>query len=98
MRYCAVQQFILACLVGLMLFGVLRLALWVLRGVGLAWIVAAACLIAGWHIVQRESAAPSADSAAYRAAGTAVERATGRPCDYACRVRIADASRDDVAN
>ncbi len=35
-------------------------------------------------------------AAAYGAAHRAVEKATGKPCDYACKVKIADMSRQDA--
>jgi hypothetical protein len=41
------------------------------------------------------SSEPSAE--AYAAAHRAVERATGRPCDYACKVMIADMARQRPA-
>src|SRR5271155_2205480 len=76
------------------------LAIGVMRQVAhlVAWLGFKACaaavlavLAAVWLMGSQDQRQSSA--AAYRDAQTAVERATGQPCDYACKVMIADMGR-----
>jgi hypothetical protein len=66
----------------------------------LAWwigprVLALALLVALGLSIREPAPAPSSASA-YREAAAAVARATGRPCDYECKVAIADRSRRDA--
>ena len=48
----------------------------------------------GWAChADMERGAGESSAARYRAAASAVSAATGRPCDYACKVAIADQGR-----
>lgn len=73
---------------------------WVVHQVArlIRWLGPKACvaaLLAVWAAVWLNgSREPQPGGAsAYREAQAALERATGRPCDYACKVMIADQSR-----
>jgi hypothetical protein len=46
----------------------------------------------------RTRVTPSGSAEAYRAAAAAVEKATGKPCDYACKVMIADRAQEARSN
>ena len=91
--------FLIMCLV---FAGVVLRAIWGLLRIGWhygPWAFALACIVVGLWCWPRDKvgddgsdAAPNS-AASYRAAQRAVERATGAPCDYACKVMIADQAR-----
>ena len=61
------------------------------------WLGPGACAVLGllalcWAIMADVGAQPSANAA--REAQNAVAKASGRPCDYACKVWIADRTRN----
>jgi predicted permease len=88
-------------LISLILFIiVLSLAFAMFRQVAhlVAWLGVKACVAAVLAVLAAvwllgPSTQPTNSAAAYRDAQTAVERATGEPCDYACKVMIANMGR-----
>jgi hypothetical protein len=60
-----------------------------------AWVVAfiAFILLIGSWSENQKNAGHQDSALAYREAQAAVARATGRPCDYACKEAIADQAR-----
>ena len=84
---------------GLMLYFLLRIVLGMFSAVlGSYGPILIGCLILAWAIVTAHPEYTEDRASDYRAAQDAVARATGRPCDYACKVMIADLSRRPVEN
>jgi hypothetical protein len=89
------QHLIAVLIVGVLFWLCARLAWRVLKGLGLSGVALLGFLWLAWYWGSggREIAAPSGSAAAYRDAQDAVARASGHPCDYACKVMIADQGR-----
>lgn len=80
---------IMTLLIIVLLLAAVRLTWWFLCFL-IEHPIAIVALVAVWFVCgQHEERASD-----YRAAATAVERATGKPCDYACKVMIATNGAD----
>lgn len=71
----------------------LVLLVWAAATWRVGWLIFALIMLVGYEVDTHDKSRQAGSAESYREAQRAVARATGNPCDYACKAMIADQAR-----